>query len=499
MSLRATLVLSALLMGAAPHAVLAQSANPPAVEAAVTPGQRAMVEALIGAINAGGGEALEGWIQTHAILKPTKGAESWRDWFGRIARTSGGLTLERIDPPTASRELRVWVRTGNGDKLRRFGLFADPQGSDRADDFIIAVWPTGYTGTVIREPTDEAALAAMVQERAGFGASLDEFSGAALLADRGRPVGAAAAGVADVGRSIPNDATTRFHIGSMGKMFTAVAIARLVQDGRVRFDTRLIEVLPDYPDRAAAEAITVAHLLSHTSGISLPYVEPTAPTDRDPDRVSDALPGIAASPLAFEPGGQFRYSNEGYTVLGAVIEAVTGESYYDVIQRVVFDPAGMTDTAFDRPGMPAANTAQGYRYGADDALGVLPRESNAPFLLDRGGPSGGAYSTTGDITRFLNAFRDGRLVSPAMAQALLTAEPNSQNWYGKGFTIIPVGERRMVGHSGGGPNSGINADAMIVWETGWSYAVLGNYDAPAAQAVAGPLLVAAAAQPASAP
>lgn len=497
MSYRAAIFFSALLVGSAPQAVLAQAASPPAAATAVTPGQKAMVDALIAAINAGGGEALESWIQTHAILKPTKGADSWRDWFGRISRTSGGLRLERIDPPTASRELRVWVKTGNGDKLRRFGLFADPAGSDRADDFVIAVWPTAYTGALVRQPVDEAALAALVTDRVAFGAGLDEFSGAALLADRGRPVGDAVAGMADVGRSIPNAATTRFHIGSMGKMFTAVAIARLVEDGRLRFESRLIDVLPDYPDRAAAEAITIAHLLTHTSGISLPYVEPTASTDRDPDRVSDALADIAASPLAFAPGSQSRYSNEGYTVLGAVIEAVTDQSYYDVIQREVFDRAGMADTAFDRPGPLAANTAQGYRYGAEDALGVLPRESNAPFLLDRGGPSGGAYSTTLDMTRFLNAFREGRLVSPAMVEALLTAEPNGQNRYGKGFTIIPVGERRMVGHSGGGPNSGINADAMIVWETGWSYAVLGNYDAPAAQAVASALLAAAIAQPTS--
>ncbi|WP_162252095.1 serine hydrolase [Brevundimonas sp. Root1423] len=473
-----------------------QAAAAAPAPAVVTPGQQLMVDQLISALNAGGGQALDQWIGANVILSPTNSVGNWRDWFGRIARTAAPLTLDRVDPPTASRELRVWVKTKNG-AMRRFGLFADPEGSDRVASFVIAVWPTAWPGPMIRAEADDETLAMLVRTRVEFGAGLDEFSGVAVLADRGRVVGQATAGLADRQNGVTNQPDTRFHIASMGKMFTAVAIARLIEDGKLRFDSRLIDVLPDYPDRAAAEAITIAHLLSHTSGISLPYVEPTSPKDADPERVSDSLAGIAATPLAFTPGSRASYSNEGYTVLGAVIEAVTGESYYDVIQREVFDRAGMADTAFDRPGPLAADTAQGYRYGADDALGVMPRESNAPFLLDRGGPSGGAYSTTADMTRFLNAFRDGRLVSPAMAEALLTAEPNGQNRYGKGFSIIPVGERKMVGHSGGGPNSGINTDAMIVWETGWSYAVFGNYDAPAAQAVAGAFLAAAVAQPAS--
>lgn len=474
-----------------------QQTLPPQSEqpAAVSEGQRRAVDELLEAINAGGGAALDGWIENHVLLRPTKGAASWRDWFGRIARTSGGLTLDRLDPPTSGGEIRVWVRTGRGGALRRFSLFADPADEARFQDFLIAVWPAPYPGELIRSPASAEQLRELVRARIAFGAGRDEFSGAALLAHRGRPVASGAAGMADVAAGQVNTPETRFHIGSMAKMFTAVAIARQVEEGRLRFDTRLIEVLPDYPDPEAARAITIAHLLSHSSGISLPYVEPTTPRDIDPDRVDDAVPAIAAQPLAFAPGSRSSYSNEGYTVLGAVLEAVTGQTYYEVIQQTVFDPAGMADTAFDRPGPLATGVAVGYRYAADDALGVMPREPNTPFLLDRGGPSGGAYSTVGDLTAFLNAFRDGRLVSREMAEALLTAEPNGQAHFGKGFFVLPVAGRRLVGHSGGGPNSGINADAMIVWETGWSYAVAGNYDAPAAQSVARELLAAAAAQP----
>jgi D-alanyl-D-alanine carboxypeptidase len=490
------LIVLALCGSVLPAPAQAQAAQPAAeVSTVVSPGQQSAVDELLAAINAGGGAALDAWIERHALLRPTKGPDSWRDWFGRIARTSGGLALDHIDAPTAGGELRVWVRTGRGGALRRFSLFADPAGSERINDFLIAVWPTPYTDPLIRAQATQEQLAELVRARVAFGAERDEFSGAALLAVRGRAVASASAGMADPAAGRSNTVDTRFHVGSMGKMFTAVAIARQVQEGRLRFDTRLIEVLPEYPDSEAARAITIAHLLSHTSGISLPYVEPTAPQDIDPERIDDALPRIAAQPLAFSPGSRSSYSNEGYTVLGAVLEAVTGQTYYDVIQRTVFDAAGMKDTAFDRPGDPAPDTAVGYRYGADDALGVLPREPNTPFLLDRGGPSGGAYSTVRDLTAFLNAFRNGRLVSAEMTDALLTAEPNGQNRYGKGFMIIPAGGRRMVGHSGGGPNSGINADAMIVWETGWSYAVAGNYDAPAAQAVAGALLAAAVTQP----
>lgn len=476
---------------APPAAAFAQVVPPSSAPAVVSAGQQRMIDELIAAINAGTEPDLDAWITRYAVLRPTKGADSWKDWFGRISRSAGGLTLDRIEPPRPDGEIRIWVRTGRGSATRRFSLFSDPAGTGRASDFLIAVWPTPYTGELVRTPASDEKLGELVRDRVAFGATRDEFSGAVLLASRGRPVASAAAGMAELAGGQENTVDTRFHIGSIGKMFTAVAIGRLIQEGRLRFDTKLAEVLPDYPDLEAAQAITIAHLLSHSSGISLPHLESTSPADAEPDIVRDSVARIAARPLAFAPGTRASYSNEGYTLLGAVLEAVTGESYYDVIQSYVFDPAGMTNTSFDRPGELNPNTATGYRYGRDDALGVLPREPNTPFLQDRGGPSGGAYSTVGDLTKFLNALRDGRLVSPEVVEALLTAEPNGLPNYGKGFFVMPAAGKRLVGHSGGGPNSGINADAMIVWETGWSFAIASNYDAPAAQALSSALATAA--------
>lgn len=490
--------LAGLVLAAAASPLAGQTATAPAPAASatttVTPGQAAMVEDLLVALNAGGGAPLDAWIARHAVIKPTKAVDVWQDWFGRIARTARPLALERIDSPTAAGELRIWLRAGDQRLARRIGLFVDTVTPDRAQDFIIAVWPSTFDGTTITAPATNAALADLLRARVAFGAARDEFSGAAMLANRRQVVGQAVAGLANRQSGEANVAGTRFHIGSMGKMFTAVAVAKLIERKQLAFTTTLGEVLPQLVAGKPAAAITIAQLLSHSSGISLPPGGPTF--EDDPRKVSDAAPAILAVPLVYEPGTKAQYSNEGYTILGAVIEAVTGRSYYDVVQSVVFDPAGMKHTAFDTE-PPVRGTAIGYRYGEEDALGVRPREANSAFVKGRGGPSGGAYSTIADLTAFLNAFRDGRLLAPALVEALLTAEPNGWRRYGKGFQVIPVRDRKVVGHTGGGPNSGINADAMIVWETGWSYAVAGNYDAPAAQSVAGPLFTAIAWQPAA--
>lgn len=286
----------------------------------------------------------------------------------------------------------------------------------------------------------------------------------------------------------------------MGKMFTAVAIAQLVEQGRLTFDTRLIDVLPDYPNGEAAAAITIRQLLSHSAGIRGPLDSEARAFTDDLERVSDDLARFAHLPLAFAPGTRSSYSNEGFIILGAVIERLAGRSWYDHVRDKVLVPAGMRDTAFDFSDALRPGTAVGYRYAESDPLGVRAREPNTPAERRRGGPAGGAYSTAADMMAFLNAFRAGRLTSPTMVEQLLVPAPNGMANYGLGFFVHPLPDgRRAVGHGGGGPNSGIDGAVYIIWETGWSAAVLGNYDAPAAQSVSASILGMARRMPLVAP
>ena len=101
----------------------------------------------------------------------------------------------------------------------------------------------------------------------------------------------------------------------------------------------------------------------------------------------------------------------------------------------------------------------------------------------RGNSCGGGYCTARDVTRYLQALRAGKLSAPGQAEQFTAPAPGGLPDYGMGFTCMKLGERTVRGHSGGGPHSGINMDDGIVWETGWAFAVMSNYDAPFAQAI----------------
>jgi CubicO group peptidase (beta-lactamase class C family) len=287
---------------------------------------------------------------------------------------------------------------------------------------------------------------------------------------------------------------TRFDIASMGKMYTAVSIGQLIDAGKLTLDTRLIDVLPDYPNKDAGQKITIRHLLTHSAGLGMLWERPGYDRKTPYARVTDLLPYFAAAPLNYEPGTRAAYSNEGYVVLGAVIEKLTGQTYWDYVQTHVFDVAGMKDSGFDRLDAPGPRKAVGWMFTADDPLGLKARVPNDGFVGYRGSSAGGGETTAADLVAFLKALRAGKLVSPATTELLTTKAKGSIRDYGMGFQVRAASGRTLKGHDGGGPNSGINADARIVWETGWAYAVVGNYDAPYAQALGGDIAAMIAAQ-----
>jgi CubicO group peptidase (beta-lactamase class C family) len=130
---------------------------------------------------------------------------------------------------------------------------------------------------------------------------------------------------------------------------------------------------------------------------------------------------LLGHPLEFEPGTKSRYSNGGYVLLGAIVQHVSGADYYDYCQHHIFAPAGMTATAWDRKDSPAGNRATGYTRGPERAPGgghmpadlSKPRESAQDFWPMRGSPAGGGFTSAGDLWKFAEALRAGKLASPA--------------------------------------------------------------------------------------
>lgn len=317
-------------------------------------------------------------------------------------------------------------------------------------------------------PAEADALAAL-SHRADSLAAADEWSGAILVARDGRVLLTHAAGLADRQAGTPVIPNTQFRVGSMNKMFTAVATLQLVDAGRLSLDTTIGAVLTDYPNRDIADRVTIRQLLTHTGGTG-DIFGPQFEAHRESLRThADYVALYGARGPTHAPGAEFRYSNYGYVLLGAIIERVSGQSYYDYVQARIFEPAGMTATASLPESVDVPDRSAGYmREGGRWA-------SNAPTLPWRGTAAGGGYSTVGDLYRFATALQSGALLSDSLLAAATSEQAGD---YGYGLGLDGEGARRSFGHGGGAP--GMNGDIRIFPELGYVIVALGNVDPPAA-------------------
>lgn len=312
-------------------------------------------------------------------------------------------------------------------------------------------------------------LEAFVKKLAGA----DIFSGTVLLAKDGNVLYKGAFGMANKDFSVPNRIDTKFNLGSMNKMFTAVAVAQLVERGKLSFEDPLSKFIPDFPNPEAAKKIQIRHLLTHTSGLGGYFSERYRKLSRDQVRTVDDMMKLAREDekdVAFEPGSRWRYSNTGMMVLGKVIEVASGQSYFDFVRENIYKPAGMTNTDCYELDRVNQNLAVGYDKQFTDE-GVRWQNNIFAHVM-RGGPQGGGYSTVEDLLRFERALRTGKLVSQKTFRLLTTPKPelNSPN-YGYGFGINAAAG--SFGHSGGFP--GISSNLDMFRDSGWTAIVMSNY------------------------
>ncbi|GAB4524452.1 MAG: hypothetical protein Tsb0010_08390 [Parvularculaceae bacterium] len=318
--------------------------------------------------------------------------------------------------------------------------------------------------------------AAEIDQCMAMAAEALDFTGAALVARRDARLSAAAYGVADTETGRPNRVDTPFHTGSMGKMFAAVAIARLVEAGKLGFDDRVGDHVPDLPE--AFGRVTIGQLLSHTAGYGDFFGPGNMAAVRAARSTADFLPLILAQEPDFAPGERFRYSNSGFAMLGIVVEEVSGQSYEDFLRKEIFEPAGMTGVHFEITPDAAIGMTRATPTGERSET---PRRS--PAMDTYGMAAGGIFSTVGDMHRFMAALLDGRLLKPETVAILHSRHAGEENPrrgravnYGYGFIL--EAEIGAVGHGGGGP--GVNGDLRGHPETGWIVAALGNADPPQA-------------------
>jgi CubicO group peptidase (beta-lactamase class C family) len=355
---------------------------------------------------------------------------------------------------TLTREWRTIELTTEGQRIKRISVSFD--------------WPR----TVAEYRSASPDLAAAVTRYVDALEKVRLFSGSVRLERAGTVIVDKAWGYADLNSKARNTPETKINLGSASKMWTAAAVMKLIKDGRLSLDSRLSAFKLGVPLPANAAEITIAHLLSHTSGLGNYFGPKYDAADKASlNTVDDFLPLAVPLENAFKPGSDYAYSNGGFLVLGKIVEIASGLSYSDYVRTVVFQPAGMKDSGCFAVDEGVANLATGYDRTQTDSDPTF--ESNARFLPRRSVSAGGCYSTTGDMMRLFNFFESGALVSAETLAAFTSKQtPPGAEPYGFGFQLDANGE--WYGHSG--YFNGVGAVVRTYRKPdGWRFAVLANH------------------------
>jgi CubicO group peptidase (beta-lactamase class C family) len=268
-----------------------------------------------------------------------------------------------------------------------------------------------------------------------------KFNGSVLIARDGKVLISRGYGMADFELEVPNTSQTKFRIGSTTKPFTAMAIMLLQERGKLKVQDSVCKYLPDCP--AAWQPITIHQLLSHTSGIAkhdkaADYLK----TAMLPMTVTQLIDSFKNKPPDFKPGERFDYNNNGYILLGYVIERVSGQSYEAFLRENIFAPLKMMNSGYDEHNPIIKFRATGYVRDGNNLLNARYIDQSQPYA------AGALYSTVEDLFLLDQALYSGKLLSKISLDTMFT--PVGVN-YGYGWFINKQFNRRVVVHPGGVP------------------------------------------------
>ncbi len=388
---------------------------------------------------------------------------------------TGGFELRKVEESTPTK-LVALVQERGSDQFARLTLeveAAEPHHITKLDLQAI-VRPAEFS----LPHMSQSELIAAARKELDHEVAADRFSGAVLVTKDGKSVFAEAYGLADRDHKTPNTLQTRFRIGSMNKMFTAVAVLQLVQAGKVGLNDPVGKYLTDYANKNLAAKVTIHQLLTHTGGTGDIFGPDFESHRLELRTLQDYVKLYGNRDLKFEPGSKWEYSNYGFILLGIVIEKVSGQSYYDYIREHICTPAGMASSGSEPEDQAVSDRSVGYT--KMDAGGKL--KPNTDTLPYRGTSAGGGYSTVEDLSRFANAIQENKLLNAHYTELLTTGKTETPNGsYAYGFGDRKVNGTRCFGHGGGAP--GMNGDLEICPGPGYVVAVLANMDPPAASRV----------------
>lgn len=405
---------------------------------------------------------------------PTRLERADRDM--RFREITGGFELKKIEESTPTKIIAL-VQERLGDQFARLAIEVDAGEQHQITKLELGAIerPAEFALAHLSESELIVALRKKLEEDA----AADRFSGSALVARNGKSVFSQAYGFADREKKTPNTLKTRFRVGSMNKMFTAVSTLQLVQDGKLDLKAPFGKYLTDYPNTEMASKVTIEQLLSHT-GATGDIFGPEFDKHRlELKTLQDYVKLYGNRAVQYEPGSRWQYSNYGFLLLGVLIEKVSGHSYYDYVRDHIYKPAGMTGSGSEPEEQTVPDRSIGYtRFGGPN-LG--PNTDTLPY---RGTSAGGGYSTVEDLFRFATALQTHKLLNAQYTEMLTTGktETGGGDKYAFGFQDEMIGGTRCFGHGGGAP--GMNGELKICPGPGYVIAVLTNMDPPVASRVA---------------
>ncbi|QPQ55843.1 beta-lactamase family protein [Allosphingosinicella flava] len=338
---------------------------------------------------------------------------------------------------------------------------------------------TGLRDRIRRQLGDGGTAAMQLRKLADEG----RLSGVVAVALDDEMLFGGAYGMADRVKNVHNKLDTRFNVASVSKMLTATAVARLAEQKRISFEDSVTQHLTDLPAEFAP--ILVHHVLSHRSGLGDYFNSPlwSAKLRRGGTTVSSYMEAVRQDRPAFTPGSAYAYSNNGFVLLGALIEKVTGTDYFTAVEDLVYKPAGMHHTEHRLDTEVRPNDAVSYTTGCfrRPPSVCTPGPAEAFSIGIRGTPAAGAYSTAGDLIKFAHSFRSGKVVGRPMLQTMKSWHVDNlppgapTQGYGYGLGLLRVGGHELFGHNGGTPGAGAQIDMLD--DPGLTIVVLTNIDA----------------------
>lgn len=393
-------------------------------------------------------------------------------FFEDVRAMHGGFIVHSIEESEDFR-MAVLAKSKKREAWRRIDMEVEPEPPHKVASFGIDMARSPDQAMEAPEANTETEVLDYAKRTLADMTEEGKFSGAVLIAKDGLPLFRRAYGEASKEFGVPNRPDTKFNIGSINKSFTSVAIAQLLEKGMIALDDRIGKHLPDLPD-GWGEKITIRHLLTMRSGLGHYWNEKWRSKLTQIKTVDDLMEIVVDGGLEFEPGTNKRYSNSGYVVLGAIIEEVTGQSYYDYVRENVYAPAGMENTDSYELDQIVPNVARGYTANRSQTPYRGEDLQNNLFLHSvKGSPAGGGYSTVDDMNRYVEALKADVLAGEKYTNMVLGMFENADD---------PTERPEGIGIAGGA-NVGINATVEADFKSGYTVVVLSNYDPPVAEEI----------------